>query len=153
MPMTDKEAAEGAAFAAALFPKPYEPLTAEKLEVALKEAAGSTGFSIRQAVEGPDFTLAFATAVMQHLSKPKPPKPKEPPVWTVVRVIHSGSSLIDRPYTPESKWVRADWELEDASWFRLSGSGKYAESRTWTEVLALCDPGTLPEVLRPEATS
>lgn len=75
-----------------------------------------------------------------------PPLPEEPPAFTVVIVPHGGSSLVDQPYTPYSKWVRADGDPEDASWFRLAGSAKYAESRTWPEVCAL---GT-PEVLEPE---
>ena len=87
-----------------------------------------------------------AAEILQALAAPTP-LPEQPPMWTIVEVPHSGTSLVDQPYTPYSKWVRAYEDDEDASWVRLAGSAKYAETRTWPEVCAL---GT-PEVLEPDS--
>lgn len=94
-----------------------DPQDPDALAVALRAAAGSTGFTIRSASgraidDGADFTAAFAVAVLQRLADPTPPEPKG--LGAVVESFEG--SVWVRGHHNKRGWVRTAFDNETRSW-------------------------------------
>ncbi len=115
-----------------------DPEDPEALAAALKEAAGSTAFTIRgesgKAIDDGrwDFTNAFAVAVLQHLADPTPPEPKG--LGAVVESFE-GSVWVRGHHNNKQPWVRT----------------AFGEHRGWDEIPT--PPTVLHEGYTPEAQS